>query len=82
MVAYWWHGGGHGLWWIPVLFMVAFLTLIVVLVVWRARSLRSGDGGGPSGLAILEDRFARGEIDREEFEQRRRVLMSPPARGG
>ena len=29
-----------------------------------------------SGLDILEEQFARGEIDRDEFEQRRQTLRS------
>ncbi len=29
----------------------------------------------PSALEILEQRFARGEISREEFQQRREALM-------
>lgn len=59
-----------------------FLALIVagaVLVV-RAFSDRSGPGhdrrGDREALRILEERYARGEMDREEFEERRRVLGS------
>ena len=59
-----------------------FLALIVagaVLVV-RAFWDRSGSGqawkGDREALRILEERYARGEIDREEFEERRRVLGS------
>lgn len=35
--------------------------------------------GRPSAaLTVLEERFARGDIDREEFHQRRNDLLSPP----
>ncbi|MBW3577405.1 MAG: SHOCT domain-containing protein [Actinobacteria bacterium] len=35
---------------------------------------RGSDGGGSRALGILEERYARGEIDHEEFAQRRRAL--------
>ncbi len=35
---------------------------------------RGSDGGGSRALSILEERCARGEIDKEEFVQRRRAL--------
>ena len=31
-------------------------------------------GGGPSGESVLAERFARGEIDEQEYRQRREVL--------
>ena len=56
-----------------------FLALIVlgVLLVARGSSndgkpSRGSDGG--SALAILDERFARGEIDRSEYDERRRIL--------
>lgn len=33
------------------------------------------DGSGSSGLRVLEERYARGEISRDEFLERRAVLM-------
>lgn len=61
------------------------------VVIWAVVTLvsRSGAGAGQTGAApgtgreepssairILEERFARGEITREEFEEMRRVLRS------
>lgn len=63
--------GGLGLLW-----MALFWVGIALLVVWTVRQF----GGGSSErserrpLEILEERFARGEIDRDEFEERKRVL--------
>jgi putative membrane protein len=56
-----------------------FLALIVVGVVIIVRSLsedrrttrRSNDN---RALDILDERFARGEVDRQEYEQRRNIL--------
>ncbi len=67
-----WWGFGMGLVWL------VFLGLIVtgiVLVIRGSSEGGSGRGRGTSALDILDDRFARGEIDREEYEERKRVLL-------
>ncbi|MCZ6773307.1 MAG: SHOCT domain-containing protein [Proteobacteria bacterium] len=53
------------------------MILIVLAVRWMSGgSPRVGDGPAPGNRAldILEERYARGEIDKEEFEERRRLL--------
>lgn len=78
-----WHygwdwGWGHMLF--GGLMMLVFWGVIVLLIVLGVRWLGrepERNGGTPSRqtpLEILEERFARGEIDQEEFEQRRRML--------
>jgi putative membrane protein len=48
---------------------------LVALAVWAIRSVGSANRDRASdALGILERRFAAGEIDRDEFEQRRRLL--------
>ncbi|MCH7880487.1 MAG: SHOCT domain-containing protein [Proteobacteria bacterium] len=61
--------------------MIVVLVLVVALVVLLVRWLVGpGRGGVPynppdkTPLDILKERFAKGEIDQEEFEERRRVL--------
>ncbi len=61
--------------------MIAFIAVAVVVVVLLVRWLGGpGQGGafysppGKTPLDILKERFAKGEIDKEEFEERRRVL--------
>jgi putative membrane protein len=56
-----------------------FVTLVVagLWLVGRAISggpSRASDRPGSSARTILEERFARGEIDRDEFEERSRIL--------
>ena len=66
------HSGGD--WLAMVLMMVAFWGLLVALVVWAIRSARPG-GETPSPERVLAARFARGEIDDDEFRRRRGVLV-------
>lgn len=81
------HGYGYGLdgGWMgmgigmigTLLFWLLIIFGIVVLVKWLARS--QGPTGVPpakSALDILKERYARGEIEREEFEQKKRDLSS------
>ncbi|MEO3428789.1 SHOCT domain-containing protein [Pelagibius sp. CAU 1746] len=75
-----WDGGWHGMFLGP-LFMVLFFAALVVVVVLVVRWLGSQPfhhaqhtPGGKAPLDILKERYARGEIDKEEFEERRRVL--------
>jgi putative membrane protein len=67
-----WGGPGWGI--IEGLFMVAFWTLVVVLIVGLVRGRPAGGPRGAGPLHILEERYARGEISRDEFMERRAVL--------
>jgi putative membrane protein len=60
--------------------MAAFWILIVVIIVGLVRGGGARRGTGSGAIRVLEDRYARGEIDREEFLERRRFLLgeSPP----
>jgi putative membrane protein len=61
------------------LMMILFVVLIVALVVVALRGLSPGhpSGGAPRGaLDILDERFARGEIDAEEYRSRKSELSS------
>lgn len=67
------------------LMMLVFWGGLVALAVWAFRSFGRPPGpdrpaGAPvDALAILEARFARGEIDQGEFERRRDVLRGTAA---
>lgn len=75
-----WNGGWHG-WFFGPIMMIVFIAVAVAVVVLLVRWLggpgqgnTSHGGPGRTPLDILKERFARGEIDKEEFEERRRVL--------
>ncbi len=57
--------------------MWIFWILLIVLVVWLLKNVISGQANMPrshSALEILEQRYAKGEIDKEEFEEKKRDL--------
>ena len=60
-----------------VLFWVLVILGSVILVKWIASgSSRPSQTPAKTALDILKERYARGEIDREEFEQKKRNLAS------
>jgi putative membrane protein len=74
-----WGSWGNG-WWgfVMGLVMLLFVALLVVGIVVLVRSSsgapRSTEPSGGRALDILDERFARGEIDAKEYEERRRIL--------
>ena len=75
---YYGHPGMMGGWFGGLLMMLIFVALIVAAVVVTFRLLGHEPGKRSSGRAldILNERFARGEIDRAEYEDRRNALQS------
>ena len=62
-------GLGHLLWW------ALIIVGVVVLVRWLMRDAsRSGAAGEGRALSILKERYARGEIDKAEFDMRKRDI--------
>lgn len=73
----WGHMGGWG--WGMAIFGWVFMTVVVGLVVWLVvtSTRRSGPSRREQGpLDLLDERYARGDIDREEYLQRRADLES------
>ena len=79
----WWHNGlGWGGWVVMTLTMVAFWSLVVLLMIVIFR----GEGGRgrraipppaePDPMRILQERFARGEIDLAEYHARQDALRA------
>ena len=68
------HMGGWASGWMMGGWLV--MVLVVILVVWALRSSpEPGDGGERlTPKQILAERFARGEISRDEYETRRAAL--------
>jgi putative membrane protein len=75
----WYHDGiGWGGWILMTLMMLAFWALVIVAVVAIFRGIGTGDESDRparrDALDILKERFARGEIDAEEYDARAQVL--------
>ncbi len=66
-------GGG---WFMGPLMLIAIVLIVVLIVRWLAPGVGLG-GNHPqyqSAIHILEERFARGEIDKAEFDERKKAL--------
>ncbi|MDP1707321.1 MAG: SHOCT domain-containing protein [bacterium] len=61
-----WFGGG--------LMMLVFWVLLIAAIVWLVRELRGHSGGGSRALDVLKERYAKGEISKEEFESKKRDI--------
>lgn len=72
--------GGFGWMWLMPLFWIVFLGLIIWAVVALVRGLSPSGGANSvsslpdSALEILKKRYARGEINKEEYEAKRKDL--------
>ena len=58
-----------------VVFWIAVIVGLVLLIRWLVQSARSGTGSTESPLDILKRRYAKGEIDKKEFEQKKKDLL-------
>lgn len=69
-----WHGGYSWIW-----FMVSWLLLLgglAWLTIWVVRHLSGGGASASESSArrILDERFARGELEEDEYRRRRDAL--------
>jgi putative membrane protein len=78
-----WAGWGMG-WWIFPVIMLLMIAGCIAMILHIHRSGGAGrhrpdsSWGDPtrSALQILNERFARGEIRREEYEERKRAILT------
>lgn len=66
------HGWGMGWGWLLGLIILILLIWLVMRVVGPGR--RPADSGERSAIDILKERYASGEIDKKEYEDKKRDL--------
>jgi putative membrane protein len=72
--------GNNGTPWWGIVCMSIFGVAIVAAIIWGAISVRSGrteppaPPAGPSPIDTLNQRYARGELDTADYDERKRQL--------
>lgn len=66
------HGWGMGWAWI---FVLLILIIVIWLIIRMVNQNSQSQAGQKTPLDILKERYARGEIDKEEFEERKKDLI-------
>lgn len=74
--------GNWGMGWFGMIFMMTFWVLLIVglvfLIKWLIQTTSNGKTGGSTGsraVDILKERYARGEIDKAEFDVKKKGLL-------
>ncbi|MDD3677903.1 MAG: SHOCT domain-containing protein [Dehalococcoidales bacterium] len=66
-----WDGGMVLAWILNWVMIIAFWVGIIILIIWGVTKLaKTGkSGSGSAALDIAKERYARGELTKEQFEQ-------------
>ena len=68
-----WHGYGGSMMWVFWILIIGALLWFVAFATRRGSTLPQNE---KSALEILKERYAKGEIDRKEFEQKQKDLQA------
>ncbi|HCO02159.1 MAG TPA: hypothetical protein DIT48_02105 [Actinobacteria bacterium] len=76
---FWWFS--RGTWVGPLIGLAFWAVVIAAAVILLRREVPHLQSRTPTALRLLEERYARGEIGREEFLHRRDTLLRPHGPG-
>ena len=80
-----WHPmmGGWGMGGLGLILTILFWVLAIALIVWLVRLLFRNTAGGegkgesrPAALDILDERYARGDIDKSQYESMKKDILA------
>jgi putative membrane protein len=69
---------GFGAFWMIIIWIIIIVALVLLIksLVGKGSSGSGEKSDGPSAMEILKRRYASGEISKEEFEQKKKDLIS------
>lgn len=67
-------GCGLGFSWLGFAANIIFWVLLIALIIMFAKWILRTSGSRNSALDILKERYAKGEINKEEFEQKKKDI--------
>jgi len=69
---------GSSSWWlwniIEMLFWIALLVALILLIIWFYKKIAGESTNNGSALEILNKRYAKGEIDKKQFEEMKKEV--------
>ena len=66
-----WSGGGYG----NMVFMIAFWIIVIAIVIWLVKEKKFFNlVKDKDALEIIKERYAKGEINKQKYEQMKKEL--------